>query len=105
MSFHFGIAVLECSRMMRTRRRNNPSWLAGALLLLLTACGALPNVQEGATEPGFVVEEATIAEIHSAMGLTSRDGIVPLYLDHDIGGPMACTVADADAGAQLQNLE
>jgi Asp-tRNA(Asn)/Glu-tRNA(Gln) amidotransferase A subunit family amidase len=31
------------------------------------------------------------------MGLTSRDGIVPLYLDHDIGGPMARTVADAVA--------
>jgi Asp-tRNA(Asn)/Glu-tRNA(Gln) amidotransferase A subunit family amidase len=29
------------------------------------------------------------------MGLTSRDGIVPLYLDHDIGGPMARTVEDA----------
>ena len=29
------------------------------------------------------------------MGLTSRDGIVPLYFDHDIGGPMAKSVADA----------
>jgi Asp-tRNA(Asn)/Glu-tRNA(Gln) amidotransferase A subunit family amidase len=29
------------------------------------------------------------------MGLTSRDGIVPLYFDHDIGGPMARSVADA----------
>ncbi len=33
--------------------------------------------------------------IRSTMGLTSRDGIVPLYLDHDIGGPMARSVADA----------
>lgn len=33
--------------------------------------------------------------IRSSMGLTSRDGIVPLYSDHDIGGPMARTVADA----------
>lgn len=33
--------------------------------------------------------------IRSSMGLTSRDGIVPLYLDHDIGGPMARSVADA----------
>ena len=33
--------------------------------------------------------------IRSTMGLTSRDGIVPLDLDHDIGGPMARTVADA----------
>jgi len=31
----------------------------------------------------------------SSMGLTSRDGIVPLYFDHDIGGPMARSVADA----------
>jgi Asp-tRNA(Asn)/Glu-tRNA(Gln) amidotransferase A subunit family amidase len=35
--------------------------------------------------------------IRSTMGLTSRDGIIPLYLDHDIGGPMARTVADAVA--------
>jgi Asp-tRNA(Asn)/Glu-tRNA(Gln) amidotransferase A subunit family amidase len=35
--------------------------------------------------------------IRSTMGLTSRAGIVPLYLDRDIGGPMARTVADAVA--------
>ena len=35
--------------------------------------------------------------IRSTMGLTSRDGIVPLYLDKDIGGPMARTVEDAVA--------
>ncbi|MEM7051772.1 MAG: amidase family protein [Acidobacteriota bacterium] len=33
--------------------------------------------------------------VRSTMGLTSRDGIVPLYFDHDIGGPMARTVEDA----------
>lgn len=33
--------------------------------------------------------------IRSTMGLTSRDGIVPLYLRNDIGGPMARTVTDA----------
>jgi Asp-tRNA(Asn)/Glu-tRNA(Gln) amidotransferase A subunit family amidase len=33
--------------------------------------------------------------IRSTMGLTSRDGIVPLFLDKDIGGPMARTVTDA----------
>ncbi|MGB8951154.1 MAG: amidase family protein [Candidatus Aminicenantales bacterium] len=31
----------------------------------------------------------------STMGLTSRDGIIPLYLRNDIGGPMARTVEDA----------
>jgi amidase len=35
--------------------------------------------------------------IRPTMGLVSRDGIVPLYLDRDIGGPMARTVADAAA--------
>ena len=29
------------------------------------------------------------------MGLTSRDGIIPLYLRNDVGGPMARTVEDA----------
>lgn len=33
--------------------------------------------------------------IRSTMGLTSRDGIVPLYADRDIGGPMTRTVEDA----------
>ena len=36
-----------------------------------------------------------LAGIRSTMGLTSRDGIVPLFLNRDIGGPMARTVADA----------
>jgi len=35
--------------------------------------------------------------IRSTLGLTSRDGIVPLYMDHDVGGPMARNVADAVA--------
>ena len=38
-----------------------------------------------------------LAGIRSTMGLTSRDGIVPLDLDHDIGGPMDRSVADAVA--------
>lgn len=38
---------------------------------------------------------AALVGMRSTMGLTSRDGIVPLYLDRDIGGPMARTVADA----------
>lgn len=33
--------------------------------------------------------------IRSTMGLTSRNGIIPLYLRNDIGGPMARTVEDA----------
>jgi Asp-tRNA(Asn)/Glu-tRNA(Gln) amidotransferase A subunit family amidase len=33
--------------------------------------------------------------IRSTMGLTSRDGIIPLYMNRDIGGPMARTVRDA----------
>lgn len=33
--------------------------------------------------------------IRSTMGLTSRDGIIPLYLRNDIGGPMARTVEAA----------
>lgn len=33
--------------------------------------------------------------IRPTMGLTSRDGIIPLYLRNDISGPMARTVEDA----------
>ena len=39
----------------------------------------------------------SLVGIRSTMGLTSRDGIVPLNLVRDIGGPMARTVADAVA--------
>jgi amidase len=39
----------------------------------------------------------SLVGIRSTLGLTSRDGIVPLFLDRDIGGPMARTVADAVA--------
>ncbi len=33
--------------------------------------------------------------VRSTMGLTSRDGIIPLYLRNDIGGPICRTVEDA----------
>ncbi len=33
--------------------------------------------------------------IRSTLGLTSRDGVIPLSFDRDIAGPMARTVADA----------
>jgi amidase len=39
----------------------------------------------------------SLVGIRSTMGLTSRDGIVPLFLDKDIGGPMTRTVTDAVA--------
>ncbi|MFQ5744691.1 MAG: amidase, partial [Acidobacteriota bacterium] len=37
----------------------------------------------------------SLVGIRSTMGLTSRDGIVPLNLSRDIGGPIARSVADA----------
>src|SRR5215471_10859112 len=33
--------------------------------------------------------------IRPTLGLTSRDGIIPLYIGNDVGGPMARTVEDA----------
>ncbi len=39
--------------------------------------------------------------IRSTMGLTSRSGVVPLYMSQDIAGPMARTVADAAAVLQV----
>ncbi|HKT46490.1 MAG TPA: amidase family protein [Candidatus Acidoferrales bacterium] len=35
--------------------------------------------------------------IRPTIGLTSRDGIIPLFFNNDMGGPMARTVADAAA--------
>ncbi|MGD8539299.1 MAG: amidase family protein [Candidatus Aminicenantes bacterium] len=37
----------------------------------------------------------SLVGIRSTMGLTSRDGIIPLYLRNDIGGPMCRTLEDA----------
>jgi amidase len=37
----------------------------------------------------------SLVGIRPTMGLTSRDGIIPLYLGNDMGGPMARTVEDA----------
>lgn len=37
----------------------------------------------------------SLVGIRSTMGLTSRDGIIPLYLRNDIGGPICRTVEDA----------
>ena len=39
----------------------------------------------------------SLVGIRSTMGLTSRAGIVPLFLNRDIGGPMDRTMADAVA--------
>src|SRR5205807_7775555 len=39
----------------------------------------------------------SLVGIRSTMGRPSRAGIVPLFLDKDVGGPMARTVADAVA--------
>src|SRR5215475_80676 len=39
----------------------------------------------------------SLVGIRSTMGLTSRVGIVPLFLNRDIGGPMARTMADTVA--------
>jgi len=38
---------------------------------------------------------AALVGIRSTIGLTSRDGIIPLYLERDVGGPMTRTVEDA----------
>lgn len=37
----------------------------------------------------------SLVGIRPTMGLTSRDGIIPLYFGNDMGGPMARTVEDA----------
>ena len=38
---------------------------------------------------------SALVGIRPTIGLTSRDGIIPLFANNDVGGPMARTVADA----------
>ncbi|MHC5065742.1 MAG: amidase [Planctomycetota bacterium] len=44
---------------------------------------------------------AALVGIRPTLGLTSRDGIVPLYLRNDIGGPMARSVEDVSRILQV----
>src|SRR5262245_60061169 len=55
-----------------------------------------PGTHTGNSSPG-PPSHTSLVGIRSTMGLTSRDGIVPLFLDKDIGGPMARSVTDAVA--------
>lgn len=43
----------------------------------------------------------SLVGIRPTIGLTSRDGIIPLYLERDVGGPMTRTVAD---GARMLDV-
>ncbi len=69
----------------------------GTAAAVAASCGAVGlGTDTGNSIRGPSSHNALVG-IRSTMGLTSRDGIIPLYLDHDIGGPMARTVADAVA--------
>ncbi len=69
----------------------------GTAAAIAASCGAAGlGTDTGNSIRGPSSHNALVG-IRSTMGLTSRDGIIPLYLDHDIGGPMARTVADAVA--------
>ena len=69
----------------------------GTAAAVAASCGAVGlGTDTGNSIRGPSSHNALVG-IRSTMGLTSRDGIIPLYFDHDIGGPMARTVADAVA--------
>ena len=65
---------------------------AGAVAANLGAVGMGTDTGNSIRGPS---SHNALVGIRSTMGLTSRDGIVPLYLDRDIGGPMTRTVTDA----------
>src|SRR5213079_1017278 len=50
----------------------------------------------GASIRGPASHQALVG-IRPTMGLTSRSGVVPVFLDSDVTGPMTRTVADAAA--------
>ena len=69
----------------------------GTAAAVAASCGAVGLGTDTGNSIRGPSSHNSLVGIRSTMGLTSRDGIIPLYLDHDIGGPMARTVADAVA--------
>src|SRR5262249_47962940 len=64
---------------------------AAAVAAGFAACGLGTDTGNSIRGPS---SHTSLVGIRWTMGLTSRDGIVPLFLNRDIGGPMARTMAD-----------
>jgi Asp-tRNA(Asn)/Glu-tRNA(Gln) amidotransferase A subunit family amidase len=75
-------------------RRDSSGGTAAAVAANFGAAGLGTDTGNSIRGPA---SHTSLVGIRSTMGLTSRDGIVPLFLDKDVGGPMARTVADAVA--------
>lgn len=65
---------------------------AAAIAANFAAAGLGTDTGNSIRGPG---SHTSLVGIRSTMGLTSRDGIVPIILSRDIGGPMARKVTDA----------
>jgi amidase len=65
---------------------------AAAIAANFAAVGLGTDTGNSIRGPG---SHTSLVGIRSTMGLTSRDGIVPIILSRDIGGPLARTVTDA----------
>ncbi|WP_246943188.1 amidase [Bacillus pinisoli] len=65
---------------------------AAAIAANFAAVGLGTDTGNSIRGPGA---HTSLVGIRSTMGLTSRDGIVPIILGQDIGGPLARTVTDA----------
>lgn len=65
---------------------------AAAIAANFAAVGLGTDTGNSIRGPG---SHTSLVGIRSTMGLTSRDGIVPIILSKDIGGPLARTVTDA----------
>ncbi|WP_456279310.1 amidase [Bacillus sp. AK128] len=65
---------------------------AAAIAANFAAVGLGTDTGNSIRGPG---SHTSLVGIRSTMGLTSRDGIVPIILNQDIGGPLARTVTDA----------
>ena len=73
-----------------------PAGSSGGTAAAVSACLAAVGL---GTDTGNSIRgpssHCCLVGIRSTMGLTSRDGIIPLYLRNDIGGPMCRSVEDA----------
>jgi len=91
-------SLLPATRGTPTRSNASPAGSSGGTAAAVAAnFGAVGLGTDTGNSIRGPASHTSLVGIRSTMGLTSRDGIVPLFLDKDIGGPMARTVTDAVA--------
>jgi Asp-tRNA(Asn)/Glu-tRNA(Gln) amidotransferase A subunit family amidase len=107
----YQVRVLKEAGAIVLAKSNMAEWAFSPMVTISSIAGEtlnpynlehVPAGSSGGTAAAVAANMGTVGlgsdtgnSIRSTLGLTSRHGIVPLYLRNDVGGPMARTVEDA----------